>query len=279
MVGAPRAEDPVELGPTGREVRRSILGMVQRGALKPGEKLEAERELAARLGVSRSTLRQALIALEEQGVVRRVPGRGGGTFIASAKVDRDLSHIVGVPRLLRDQGFTAGSRVLSVSVALADADAAEALGVPLGSGVVDLVRIRLADGAPISLERAVLPSALVPGLPERELSGSLYELLDREYALRPGEAIEHIEVVAATPDEARILDIDPGAPLVLVTRTTSDAEGRLFEYSQDLFRADRIRISVKVQGSAKDEVPRLRGRIVEPLAADATASSRRRALR
>jgi GntR family transcriptional regulator len=278
-MSSPRAEEPVELGPTGREVRRSILGMVQRGALKPGEKLEAERELAVRLGVSRSTLRQALIAMEEQGVVRRVPGRGGGTFVASGKVDRDLSHIVGVPRLLRDQGFTAGSRVLSVAVALADVDAAEALGVPLGSGVVDLVRIRIADGVPISLERAVLPSALVPGLPERELSGSLYELLDREYALRPGEAIEHIEVVSATPDEARILEIDAGAPLILVTRTTTDAAGRLFEYSQDLFRADRIRISVKVQGSAQDEAPRLRGRIVEPLAADQLGAGRRRSLR
>jgi GntR family transcriptional regulator len=278
-MSAPRAEEPVELGPTGREVRRSILGMVQRGTLKPGEKLEAERELAVRLGVSRSTLRQALIAMEEQGVVRRVPGRGGGTFVASGKVDRDLSHIVGVPRLLRDQGFTAGSRVLSVAVALADVDAAEALGVPLGSGVVDLVRIRIADGVPISLERAVLPSALVPGLPERELSGSLYELLDREYALRPGEAIEHIEVVAATPDEARILEIDAGAPLILVTRTTTDAAGRLFEYSQDLFRADRIRISVKVQGSPHDEAPRLRGRIVEPLAAEQLGAARRRSLR
>jgi len=253
------------LGPIGREVRRRILAMIQRGGLRPGQKLQAERELAIQLGVSRATLRQALISLEEAGVLRRVPGRGGGTFVAAAKLDRDLSRIVGVPLLLRDQGFTAGSRVVSVAVTPAEPDAAEALGLGAEDFVVDLVRIRLADGAPISLERAVLPAALVPGLPERELSGSLYELLDREYGIRPGEAVEHIEVVAAGESEASILDIEPGSPLLLVNRTTVDAEGRPFEYSRDLFRADRTRISVRVQGSPLTETARLRGRVVEQI--------------
>lgn len=253
----------VSLGPTGEEVRQRIIGMVERGALQPGEKLGAERELAVKLGVSRSTLRQALAWLEEAGVVRRVPGRGGGTFIASAKVERDLSSIVGVPTLLRDQGFTAGSRVISVAVTTANADAAEALGISESDFVIDLVRIRLADGVPISLERAVFPAEFVPGLPERELVGSLYELLEREYGIRPAEAIERIEVVAADAHEASILGIVPGQPLLSVTRTTRDANDVPFEYSHDLFRADRTRIVVKAKGSPSSEKPRLRGRVVE----------------
>ena len=79
-----------QLGPTADEVRRRLLGMIERGSLQPGQKLESERELAISTGVSRSTLRQALAALEESGAIRRVPGRGGGTFIAAAKVERDL---------------------------------------------------------------------------------------------------------------------------------------------------------------------------------------------
>lgn len=257
------AEDLAPIGPTGEDVRRRIIGMVERGTLQPGEKLGAERELATRLGVSRSTLRQALASLEEVGIIRRVPGRGGGTFIASAKVERDLSRIVGVPMLLRDQGFTAGSRVVSVGVALAGPDAAEALGIAEDDFVVDLVRIRLADGAPISLEHAVFPAELVPGLPERDLAGSLYELLDREYGIRPEEAVEHIEVTTAGALEASILGIASGSPLVSITRTTRDAEGVVFEYSHDLFRADRTRISVRVKGSPTPEKARLRGRVVE----------------
>jgi GntR family transcriptional regulator len=251
------------IGPTGEEARRRLIGMVERGILQPGQRLGAERELAVTLGVSRSTLRQALATLEEAGVIRRVPGRGGGTFIASAKVERDLSRIVGVPMLLRDQGFTAGSRVVSVAVMTAGQDAAEALGIAESDFVVDLVRIRLADGVPISLEHAVFPAELVPGLPERELGGSIYELIDREYGLRPEEAIENIEVVAASPDEASILAIEPGAPLLAVARTTRTATGLAFEYSHDLFRADRTRISVKVKGSPASETARLRGRVME----------------
>ena len=62
-----------------------------------------------RSGSSRSTLRQALGLLEDEGVVRRVPGRGGGTFVSQSKIERDLSRIVGLPAMLRSQGVTAGT--------------------------------------------------------------------------------------------------------------------------------------------------------------------------
>jgi GntR family transcriptional regulator len=262
-MGATGAEEPAQIGATADEVRRRLLAMIERGTLQPGQKLAAERELAVSTGVSRSTLRQALAALEESGAIRRIPGRGGGTFIAAAKVERDLSRIVGVPMLLRDQGFTAGSRVVRVGVATAGEVAGEALGIGAFDFVIALVRIRLADGVPISLEHAMFPAELVPGLPERELGGSLYELLDAEYGLRPEEATEHIEVVAASTDEAAILSIEPGAPLISITRTTRDARGVAFEYSHDLFRADRTRIAVKVKGTPSSEKARLRGRVVE----------------
>ena len=251
------------MGATAEGVRQRIMAMVDRGALKPGERLGAERDLAERLGVSRSTLRQALASLEASGVVRRVPGRSGGTFIAAGKVDRDLSRIVGVPTLLRDQGFTAGSRVVSVAVMPAGPEAADALNIDPDDFVVDLVRIRLADGSPISLEHARFPADLVPGLPERDLSGSIYELIDDAYGLRPETATETMEVVGAAALEASILGVEAGSPLLSITRTTQDANGRLFEFSRDLFRSDRTRITVRVQGAPSSESARLRGRRVE----------------
>jgi GntR family transcriptional regulator len=263
--GLPGEDRAVELGPAAREVQTKLISLIQRGQLRPGAKLEPERELATALGVSRATLRQALIALQHEGVLRREPGRGGGTFVAASKVDRDLSQIAGVPSLLRDQGFTAGTRVLSINVRAAGTDAATALSMDPNDFVVDLVRIRLADGIPFSLERAILPADLVPGLPEKQLAGSLYELLDREYGLRPQEAIEHLEVVAATEDEAAVLDVAVGDPLILVNRTTVNHHGRTFELSHDLFRADRTRISVRIQGGPAEEAARLAGRIVQPL--------------
>ena len=177
--------------------------------------------------------------------MRRVPGRGGGTFIASAKLERDLSRIVGVPMMLRDQGFAVGTRLVSVQARAAGSQAAQALRIGEDDIVVDLVRIRFADGVPICLDQTVLVADLFPGLLERDLSGSIYELIEAEFGVSPTQTIERIEAVSATPLEASILEIPVGQPLLAVTRTTTDAHGQVFEYSHDLFRGDRTRMVVK----------------------------------
>jgi GntR family transcriptional regulator len=230
------------------DARRRILDLIGNQALRPGDRVGTERELAARLSVSRSTLRQALAMLAQAGVLRRVPGRAGGTFVAAhAKVDRDLSLIVGLPEYLRRQGYVAGTQVLSATMAGADELTAAELALPVGGLVVDLVRIRLADRVPLSLERAQLPAGLFPGLLELPLGGSLYELLDSHYGIRPEDVIEHLEVVEASPEDAALLGIGTGAPLLAVTRTSSTADGVPFEHSLDLFRADRTRVTFRTR--------------------------------
>jgi GntR family transcriptional regulator len=229
--------------------RRRLLEQIRGGDLHPGERLGAERDLAATLGVSRSTVRQALDWLERVGVVRRVPGRGGGTFVGHRKVERDLSRIVGVPALLRQQGMTAGTRVVSTALVAAEESVAAALELPRDRLVFDVVRIRLADGSPISLEHVWLPAERFPGLLELPMGGSLYELLAEHYAATPEEAVERIEVVSAEADEARILDLPAGAPLLSITRTARDARGVAFEHSHDLFRADRTTITVRTRSA------------------------------
>jgi len=96
---------------------------------------------------------------------------------------------------------------------------------------------------------ARLPAELFPGLLDLPLGGSLYELLHEHYGTVPGEAVEHIEVVSAGEDEGSILAVDPGAALLSITRTTQDGDGRVFEFSHDLFRADRTTITVRTPAS------------------------------
>jgi GntR family transcriptional regulator len=255
---------PVQIGPTAEQVRRQLLDQITSGALHPGQRLGTERYLAVELGVSRSSLRQALASLELDGVLRRVPGRSGGTFVASDnKFDRDLSRIVGVPALLRDQGFTAGSKVMSSAVVVADATTAQRLQIDRGAYVYDVVRIRLANSSPISLERVRLPAERFPGLLELSLGGSIYELLEEHFGVRPAESEERIEVVAATADEGAILGIPPGAPLLSIVRTTVDAFGVPLEDSHDLFRADRTRITVHTRDGATVGSSTTRGEVVE----------------
>ena len=86
---------------------------------------------------------------------------------------------------------------------------------------------------------------MFPGLLERPLGNSIYELLGKHYETVPDEAVEQIDLINATTDEARILEVPLGSPLLSVTRTTMDTQGRKIEYSHDLFRGDRTRLGVK----------------------------------
>jgi GntR family transcriptional regulator len=238
------------------EARHRLLDLISTGALRPGDRLGTERELALRLSVSRSTLRQVLAVLAESGIIRRVPGRAGGTFVAHAKVDRDLSVIVGLPEYLRRQGFLAGTQVLSATMTGADEVTAGQLAVPVSSLVVEIVRIRLADGTPLSLERARFPADVVPGLLDLPLGGSLYHLLELNYGIRPEEVVEHLEVAEAAADEAALLGISQGAPLLAITRTSATASGRLFELSYDLFRSDRTCVTFRTSAKRAEIVSR-----------------------
>jgi GntR family transcriptional regulator len=254
---------PVGQPAVAEELRRRLLAEIDSGALLPGSKLGSERELSEEYGVSRSTLRHVLAALQEAGLVRRVPGRAGGTFISHTKVERDLSGVVGVPAYLARQGYVAGSRVLSTKMSAPDEAARRALQLEDGQLVIDIRRIRLADGTPISLEHAQFPADRFAGLLECSLGGSLYELLESRFDLVPGEAEELIEVVNATDDEASVLAIQPDTALISITRTTVDADGVPFEFSYDLFRADRTRITVRARGRGVGGLSRQDGEFVE----------------
>jgi GntR family transcriptional regulator len=240
---------PLSLGPAACAVRDRLLREISSGELAPGQRLGAEREIAQRLGVSRSTVRAAVADLARSGAVRRARGRAGGIFVAERKVERDLTSLASLPAYLRRQGFQSDARVISTAMITPDAEVAAALGLGTDELAHEIVRVRLADGERISLERASFPASRFPDLLDHSLSGSLYELLASEYGLEPGEAEERIEVVGAGPSEGRLLGVAEGAPLVAISRTAWSADGEPFECSHDLFRGDRVRIVVRARSA------------------------------
>jgi len=214
------------------------------GQLTPGDRLPTEHDLAAWLGVSRMTLRHALSELALRGLVTRTVGRGGGTFVAEPKLEQDLTTLAGFSEQLRRHGKVAGARVLAAAEIPASPAAAAALELPEGDPVHDVRRIRLADGRPIVIEHSQFPAALFPGLLDCRLDGSLYDLLAANYGQRPHRARESLEPVVAGVREAEALEMDEGAPLMLVERTAYSRSGQPLEYARDLFRGDRTRVVV-----------------------------------
>jgi GntR family transcriptional regulator len=244
--------------PLHAQIERWLTDVIGRGDLVPGDRLPREGDLAAQLGVSRMTLRQALATLETHGTVARRPGRSGGTYVREPRIDCDLTGVIGFTEQMRRASVRAGARMVSASTVPAGRSAARALALPPGSPVHEVVRIRTARRQPLALERACFPVEAFPDLLDHRLTGSIYELLRRNYGQSPHLATEVLEPVAARPDEADLLGVPPGSPLMLIERTTFTAAGLAIEYARDLFRPDRVRISLQtgVGAAARATQPR-----------------------
>jgi len=234
-VALPKAPVKPGRGPAHTQIEVALETAIERGRLSPGDRLPAERALAERYGVSRMTLRQALGALEQRGRLVRSKGRYGGTFVAEPKLE--LAGTSALSDQLRGLGLAAGARVLSACEREAAPNEAE-----LGARVYSIERVRLANGEPVALERGAYSVDAFPGLLEGSLEGSLYDLIRARYDAVPVRAHERLEPALAHPEEAAALEIEPGAPVMLVERTAYCATGRPVEHSRDVFRGDRTTV-------------------------------------
>jgi GntR family transcriptional regulator len=218
-------------------------------AAEPGAALPTERELAVQLSVSRTTLRQALTELVSEGRLQRTQGRG--TFVAVPPV----THVRQLTSLSQDTsegGQATRSRLISVSRARPTAGEADALGLPASARVTRVERVRLVDGQPLAHEVALLTGKL-PGLARRLAAvNSLYAVLRDEYDVTIS-AENSVETRLAGPDDAALLDVVVGAPLLVVRRLALSPAGEPVELTSSVFRGDRVRFVAaagEVAGSA-----------------------------
>jgi GntR family transcriptional regulator len=242
------------------QIEQWLMGLIDSADLLPGDKLPKEKDLAASLGVSRMTLRQSLGSLESRGVVARIPGRQGGTFIQQPRIECDITGLAGFTEQLRRGHVRASARVISSDVVPASRPVAKALELAPDASVYEVVRVRSALRQPLALERSYLPVELFPGLLDKRLSGSLYTRMRRDYGLGPQTATEFLEPFIATAAEAQLLDVPEGSALLLIERTARTTSGQPVEFARDLFRPDRIRISVQTvagqSGALRTAAPR-----------------------
>ncbi|MEO6605712.1 MAG: GntR family transcriptional regulator [Aeromicrobium sp.] len=231
--------------PSHARISSWLLARVAAGKLRTDDKLPPEEGLAAALGVSRMTLRQALGSLERQGWIERKRGRSGGNFIREPRIEVDLTGLPGFTEQMRRANVRAGATVVRAGLVDASPDVAEGLDLSRGQRAIEIVRVRSARRQPLALEETYLPAHLFPDLLDHKLTGSLYELMRSAYDLAPVSAVEWLEPEISSPEHASLLDVEPGTALMLVTRKASTASGVVVEYARDRYRSDRTRISLQ----------------------------------
>ncbi|MEE6166976.1 MULTISPECIES: GntR family transcriptional regulator [unclassified Mycolicibacterium] len=206
--------------------------------LDRGASLPPERQLAEQLGTSRTTLRKALAELAGEGVLRRT--QGSGNFVAPPKVVhvRQLSSLTDD---LKAEGMQPTSQILGLERVRAEPAVAEHLEIAPGERIHLLTRLREVDGEPLAIEEAHLPGEL-PRLAARLAeTGSLYAALRDCYDRGVHSVEDTVETALANPEQAELLRIATGQPLLLVHRTSRDKTGRIVEWTRSVYRGDRFR--------------------------------------
>ena len=213
--------------------------------LEPGARLPSERELCARWDCNRVTLRAALRKLIDEG--RLVSTQGSGTFLAPPRIDRNLWQFCSFSEAMASAGHALETRLVAFARLEAPKRIAEALEVPLGTPLWKVKRLRVVDGAPLTLETAWLPVELAPELDRYDLErDSLYAVLETCYRIRLTRSCEDLSLAKAPAEDAALLQVDQDADLMMLEGVAFDATGRPVEYSRDLTRGDRCRFLMRV---------------------------------
>ena len=231
--------------PIFEQIKDRLERAIASGELAAHGRIPSERELSAQFGVSRMTIRQALGALVRSGALYSRSGKG--TFVAERKIEQPLQRLTSFTEDMRARGLRPSSRLLSAERIPAQLEVAHALGLPSGSQLIRVTRLRLANDEPLAIEASHLPDRLFPGLLEHDLSGSLYEILHREYGVVLSSARQAIEASAATDEERDGLAMPEGVPVLRLRRLTFDAGGAAVEFVMAVYRGDRYQLQVELR--------------------------------
>lgn len=226
--------DETSAEPLHHQLQKIFIRKIESGEWPPGEQLEGELVLSNRYGISRSTVRQALLSLVNQQYLRRKQGKG--TFVSTRKHDMNVL----------DLRFTAlaDSRHEPLSVDRITEAGAEAamLGIPAGAAVTCIRRLRYIGSDPVALESSYLAETLLPGIRETDLSLPLLDILRQDAGISIVQYQATLEPVVIEASDARTLDYtdDPALGMML-TRIGSDSEGNTVVVGKTTFRGDRCR--------------------------------------
>lgn len=230
-------------GPVPKHVQlREILETTARDELAAHAPIGSERELMARYGVSRATVREAIGALVSDGVLYRVHGKG--TFVAAARVDSQL-HLASFTEEMRRRGLEPTTRVVELTLTAPPRRAAVELGIATDERVWRLERLRVAGGEPMALELGWFPERLLPGLDQHDLTASIYTLFWQTYGLGVDSAQQSVWAESADARKADLLGVQVGAPLMAFRRTSS-ARHLAVEHNLSWYRGDRYQVHMSL---------------------------------
>lgn len=232
---APKAWLQDDGGPRYVQLRQRLTDGVEQGILKAGSSLPPEREIASITDLSRVTVRKAIQHLVEEGIV--IQKQGSGSFVASTapRIEQSLSRLTSFTEDMSRRGMESASIWLERGLFMPSPDEVLALALSPDASVARIARLRTANDEPMAIERASLPTDILPN--PLLVETSLYEVLEKT-GHRPVRALQKISAINLAEADARLLEIAEGQAGLKIERTSYLADGRVAEFTQSIYRGD-----------------------------------------
>ncbi len=228
------------------QVVEYLRNCIEHGDLQPEDKLPSERVISETLKTTRVTAREALKQLEAEGAIYRSNRRGW--FVTPRRINYDPSRASFFMDYVADQGFVPFSRELSKNRIDASDRLAKKMNVKEGDELVELERVRGANGRAVYLESIYLNPQLLPGIYDQDLEHSVSTVVRNIYSQEFATTELDITVGALTAEQAELLDAPSGYTCICVHRITRNQNGDILEYDREFWRHDSLNINVLIQG-------------------------------
>lgn len=224
------------------QLREVIRNKIEDGEYLPGMAIPSENELADIYGINRMTVRNGIDALVNEGLLKRVQGKG--VYVAGTKVERDLETLGGFNQTMREKKIQPNTKVLIKTLRKAGEKYSLIFGIEPEDNIYYIKRICLGDGEPVSLEEIYIPEYIVPKLGGIDLAVfSIYEVYDF-YGIKLTRAWQTLDLVQLEQKDARMLGVDTQLSVMLFECTSYDDKDRVIEFTRNYTRGDKCNFSV-----------------------------------
>ena len=224
------------------QLREVIRGKIEEGEYPPGTAIPSESQLAEMYGLNRLSVRSALEALEYEGILTSVQGKG--VFVNGAKTERDLDTLGGYRHTMSERSRDASTRVLVKALRKAGPYYAQVLGLGENDDVWFIRRIDRSQGEPVALEEIYIPYEVLPGLGDVDLQlFSIYDLYLWN-SIQPEVGKQVLRISHLEPAAAKLIGVDAGQAVMEFSCVTQDTTGRIIEFARNYIRGDKTEFTV-----------------------------------
>lgn len=226
------------------KIYEELLNEIRSGKYQENDRFPSDTELVKKYKVSRGTVREAIKLLLQQGFLVREQGKG--TFVTYKKIHQDPDQLIGFTELMHRHNLKPSAKIIHKEVTLPNANIRHLMELNDDQKTARVVRLRFGNGQPLIVERSFFNYDLFKPIFDFDLeNNSIYELLHKYTDTKLGEAFQKIEAISAGNEEHQHLGVDLHTPLLLIKRLIKTKKGVIFQFSEDVYRSDRINFSTK----------------------------------